>query len=262
MDPRIRRRRVEVRRQEGRHRLRMLVAGSAVVITGCAGWGATRSPLFDLDHVVVDGASHISADQVRAASGLRRGQPLTDVDRESVAAAVGALPWVQEATVARHWPSSVTIRLTERAPIAATAAAGSGFALVDRSGVVVDHVAGMPPGLVALTGLPPAGSPGSHLSAEGVATLTVAVALPSSLIARTAGVTPAPGGREVELHLAPEGTVRLGPPEDLAKKFDAIATMLARVDLRNLAVLDVRRPESPVLTRRETPTKVSTQRAG
>jgi len=37
---------------------------------------------------------------------------------------------------------------------------------------------------------------------------------------------------------------------------------MAQVDLRNLAVLDVRRPDSPVLTRRETPTKVSTPRAG
>jgi len=241
----------------------VLVAVSTLVVTGCAGWGATRSPLFDLDHVVVAGASHVSADQVRAASGLRRGEPLTDVDDMASARAVEALPWVQVATVDRHWPSSVTIRVTERAPIAATPANGNGFALVDRTGLVVDRVATMPAGLVALAGLAPAGEPGTRLSAEGVATLSVAVALPSGLAARTVGVTPAPGGGgEVELRLAPEGTVKLGAPDDLAKKFDAIATMLARVDLRNLAVLDVRRPESPVLTRRETPGKVSTPRTG
>jgi hypothetical protein len=66
----------------------------------------------------------------------------------------------------------------------------------------------------------------------------------------------------VELRLAPDGVVRLGRPEDLARKFDAVRAVLAQVDLRNLAVLDVRRPDSPVLTRRESPTKVSTPRAG
>jgi hypothetical protein len=56
--------------------------------------------------------------------------------------------------------------------------------------------------------------------------------------------------------------VKLGPPDDLVRKFDAVAAVMAQVDLRNLAVLDVRRPESPVLTRRDAPTKVSTQRTG
>jgi hypothetical protein len=66
----------------------------------------------------------------------------------------------------------------------------------------------------------------------------------------------------VEIRLAPEGSVRLGPPVDLDRKFDAIRAVLAQADLRNLAVLDVRRPDSPVLTRRESATKVSTPRAG
>jgi hypothetical protein len=66
----------------------------------------------------------------------------------------------------------------------------------------------------------------------------------------------------VELRLNPEGMVRLGPPDDLDAKFTAIRAVLAEVDLRNLAVLDVRRPENPVLTRRETAVKVSTPRVG
>jgi hypothetical protein len=66
----------------------------------------------------------------------------------------------------------------------------------------------------------------------------------------------------VELRLNPEGMVRLGPPDDLDRKFTAIRVVLAQVDLRNLAVLDVRRPENPVLTRRDTAVKVSTPRVG
>jgi len=185
MDPRIRRRRVEVRRDEGRHRLHVLIGITVVVVAGCAGWGATRSPLLDLDNVRVVGAVHISADEVRSVSGVRRGGALTDIDAAAVARAVEAIPWVQQATVTRRWPSTLSIRLTERSPVAAmtadagmtpdagttgagTANAGA-FALVDRSGRVVDRVAVVPAGMVTLAGLALAGNPGTQLSPAAVA---------------------------------------------------------------------------------------------
>ncbi len=171
MEPRIYRRRVEVRRQEGRHRLRVLVTISTVVVTACAGWGLTRSPLLDLDRIEVVGASHVTAQQVRAASGLGLGEALTDVDGARAARAIGALPWVQRAVVARHWPSRVTIRITERSAVAAAAAGLDRFALVDKSGQVLEVVDRLPPGGIQLAGLPPAGPPGSRLDEAGVATL-------------------------------------------------------------------------------------------
>ncbi|MGI9033123.1 MAG: hypothetical protein ACR2HY_05490, partial [Acidimicrobiales bacterium] len=56
IDPRIRRRQLQVRRAEGRRRLRLLVATSIVVAVLGAGWGLTRSPLLDVDRVTVQGA--------------------------------------------------------------------------------------------------------------------------------------------------------------------------------------------------------------
>lgn len=263
MDPRIRRRRVEVRRQEGRHRLRVLVAVTTVVALGCGGWAATGSPLLDLDRMVVDGTIHTAPDEARSASGLHLGQALLDVDEGAAARRVEALPWVQRATVERRWPGEVRIRLVEREAVAVTASEAGGAALVDGTGRVLAWLEAAPPGLAVLTGLAPAGPAGSALSSEGLAALSVAAALPPELRPRTAGVAPADGGRgEVEIRLAPEGSVRLGPPVDLDRKFDAIRAVLAQADLRNLAVLDVRRPDSPVLTRRESATKVSTPRAG
>lgn len=263
VDPRFRRRRAEVLRQEGRRRLRVLVGIVAVAAVGSGGWAATGSPLLDLDRLVVEGAVHTRPDEARFASGLRRGQPLLDVDEVGAARAVEALPWVAQATVRRQWPGQIRIRLVEREPVAVTASDDGGAALVDRAGRVLERVEVPPADLIVLTGLPPAGAAGSTLTPEGVAVLSVAVALPDELRARTTGVAPAGGGKgEVELRLSPEGTVRLGPPEDLDRKFDAIRAVLAQVDLRDLAVLDVRRPDNPVLTRAEPPTKVSTPRAG
>ncbi|MDQ6724684.1 MAG: FtsQ-type POTRA domain-containing protein [Actinomycetota bacterium] len=267
MDPRLHRRRVEVRREEGRHRLRVLVAITVVVVTGCAAWGVTRSPLLDVDRIVVTGASHVTPEQVRAASGLRRGEALTDVDATTSARGVETLPWVQATAVSRHWPSQVVIRVTERSAVAATTAADRNrFALLDRSGQVLDVVDTAPAGMVVLAGIPPAGPPGTHLGGDGLATLSVAVALPPALAGRTAGVEPTLGAAgEVDLRLTPDGPggmVKLGPPQDLARKFDAVAAVLAQVDVHNLAVLDVSRPDTPVLTRREGSTKVSTPRTG
>jgi cell division protein FtsQ len=263
VDPRIRRRRVEVRREEGRRRFRVLLGVTAVVGAGCLGWVANGSALLDLDRIVVVDAVHTDPDDARFASGLRRGEPLSGVDQAATARAVETLPWVADAVVSRRWPGEVRIRLVERQAVAATPAEDGGSALVDGTGRVLEWVQVAPPELAVLAGLPPAGRPGTTLAPEGVAALSVAIALPAELRARTAGVAPAEGGRgEVDLRLSPEGMVRLGPPDDLDRKFEAIRTVLAQVDLRNLAVLDVRRPDSPVLTRRETPVKVSTPRVG
>ena len=263
MDPRIRRRRVEVRRQEGRRRLRVLVGITTVSAVALGGWAATGSPLLDLDRVVIEGAVHTAADDARFASGLRRGEPLVDVDEEAAARGVETLPWVASASVRRRWPDEVRIRVVERRAVAVAPGANGASSLVDGSGKVLEQVPGPPPGMPVLTGLPPAGPPGTTLPPEAVAALSVAVALPAELRARILGVAPTDGSRgEVEIRLDPEGSVRLGPPVDLDRKFDAIRTVFAQVDLANLAVLDVRRPDSPVLTRRDAPTKVSTPRVG
>jgi cell division protein FtsQ len=263
VDPRFRQRWVEARRQEGRRRFRVLIGITAVTVVGCAGWAATDSFVLDLDRVVVEGAMHTAPDDARFASGLRVGEPMLDIDEAAARRGVEVLPWVREATVVRQWPGRVRIRLTEREPVAVTQAEPGSMAVIDGTGRVLEWTAAPPPGLPVLAGLPPAGRPGTTLGVDGVATLRVAVALPAELRARTAGLAPAPGsGGEVELRLNPEGMVRLGPPEDLDAKFTAIRAVLAQVDLRNLAVLDVRRPENPVLTRGETAVKVSTPRVG
>ena len=263
MDPRFRKRWIEARREEGRRRFRVLAGITAVVALGCGGWAATDSVLLDLDRIVVEGAVHTSPDEARFASGLRPGEPMLDIDENAAGRAVEALPWVREATVRRHWPGQVRIRLIEREPVAVAHAEPGTVAVIDATGRVLDWAPAPPPGLPVLTGLPAPGPPGTTLGIDGVATLQVAVALPAELRVRIAGLAPAPGsGGEVELRLNPEGMVRLGPPEDLDAKFTAIRAVLAQVDVGNLAVLDVRRPENPVLTRRESAVKVSTPRAG
>ena len=261
IDPRIRQRRIAVRREEGRRRLRLLVAGATVTVTVLGGWGATRSPLLDVDGIDVEGASRTSREELVAASAIRFGQAMVDVDEEGAARSIADLPWVSSASVERRWPDSVVIEVVEREPVAAAPAAGDGWALVDATGQVLAILTSAPSNLLALDGIAPAGPPGSLLGGSAAELLAVAAAVPADLRPRVAAVQAgAEGG--VELRLQPEGTVRLGPAQQLDEKFRAALTVLGQVDTRALATLDVRIPESPVLTRLNPIGKVSTLGTG
>jgi len=248
IDPRIRLRRIAVRREEGRRRLRVLVGVITVSGLLVGGWGATRSPLLDVDGIDVVGASRTPRQDLVDASGIIFGQAMIDVDERAAVERVADLPWVLTASVERRWPDSVVIEVVERNPVAAAPAAGDGWALVDASGQVLAVMASAPSNLVALAGIAPAGPPGSVLGGPAAALLAVASAVPADLRPRVSAVQAGPDAG-VELRLQPEGTVRLGPPLQLDEKFRAALTVLGQVDTRALSTLDVRIPESPVLTR-------------
>jgi cell division protein FtsQ len=259
IDPRIRRRRAEVRREEGRRRLRVVAGAVALSVLTVAVWLALHSPLLDIDRVVVTGAERSGAAAVAEAGGLGRGQPMVDLDEALAARGVETLPWVAEARVRRQWPGTVTVTVTERVPAAVASHDGGGWALVDGEGRVLETVADAPAGLVLLEGVAPAGGPGSMLAgADGA--LAVARAIGGGL--RPAVVAVVAGSEGVDLRLRPAGVARLGPPDRLDEKLRAVETVLARVDTTDLAVLDVRLPSSPALTRAAPPRRVSTLSTG
>lgn len=247
LDPRIRQRRIAVTRSQARRRLRALLAvvGSAALIA--AGWGATRSPLLDVDRVVVEGAARSGEPSVVAAAGIPRGAAMVDVDEAAAARRVAALPWVLRASARRAWPSTVRVRVVERVAVAVTSDDAGGWAVLDVSGRVLERAPEAPAGLVALEGVPAAGPAGTRLAPGAGPPLLVASALGPQLGPRVAAVVGGPEG--VELRLRPGGVVRLGPPDALEEKLRSARTVLATVEPRTVATLDVRDPATPVLTR-------------
>ncbi len=247
MDPRIRERRVAVRRDEGRRRLRiLLITGSVVAAFGVA-YGATRSPLFDVDRVVVQGARHTTPAEIEQAAGLRARVALADIDPVSSARTIEGLPWVKDAVVSRQWPGTVKVRLVERAPVAALPAAAGGWALVDGTGRVVTNVEAPPPGMVTVAG-PAAPGVGDQLPDVTRAPLAVLDHLPPSLGERVNGLTVADDG-SVDVHATGLPVVRFGPPTQVREKVVALETLVAKADLRRVEAIDVRVPTAPVLTR-------------
>lgn len=250
MDPRIRQRRIEIRRDKGRQRLRVLVACAAVVAAVGSAAALARSPLFDVDYVDVRGIDQTSRRAVLRAGGLDGRPALVDVDEGAVARRVEALPWVLEATVQRDWPGTVRIDVRERRPAAVLPAGPGRWAVADGSGRILAAGPEKPAGLPVLGNVAAPGPPGSALPRSALPSLRVAASLPETLRARVADVASVAGG-EVELQLVPPGgVVRLGPPVGLGVKLAVLETLLARAELSGVAVMDLRVPRAPALTRR------------
>ncbi|HUQ62902.1 MAG TPA: FtsQ-type POTRA domain-containing protein [Acidimicrobiales bacterium] len=247
MEPRIRVRRAQVRKQEGRKRLRVLVAVLVVAAVAGAAWGTVRSPLVDVDHIVVEGALETGPAPVATASRVHRRAAMVDIDEGAVGRRLRALPWVRSAVVQREWPGTVRIRIVERVPVAMTPNGGGGWALVDVEGRVLKWLATPEPGVLAIGGLPPAGAPGVMLAPEARGLLDVAEAVPSELRPRLTGAILDAAG--ITLGLAPAGTILLGGAEDLGAKLRAAQMVLAGVDTTGVGVIDVRFPATPTLTR-------------
>lgn len=260
IDPRIDARRVAVLRAQGRRRLNLMASLVVVGVLVAVTWASLQSPFLDLDHIrvkpLVKGkpATHLLLQTVEQASGLRRGEPLFKTDLAFARLGVLALPWVKDVEVTKEWPGTVTLKVSERVPVAGVRAIGSGWMLVDQEGYQLEVIPDMVPGVVPVEGTMPVGKPGKIVESDGLAALALVEALDPTLRASVMRVVfsegpslgavlrPGEGGEEVE--------VRFGSPVDLKMKAVDLSTILANVDIRDIAVLDVRVPGTPAVIRR------------
>lgn len=249
IDPRIRARRIAVRRAEGRRRLKFLLGALLLVTLAVAAWALSRSPLLDLDHVRIEGVESSRADEVEAALGLERGTPLADLDLGELEAAVEALPWVRVVDASRDWPGTVRVDVVQRVAVASVPDP-AGDLLVDSDAVVIGRgpAAGLPR-LVGAVDAQPGDVLGSLLPA-----LAVVAELPDdlrpwvdavTLEGSAADVSAVDGSAEgssvaaVGLALVGGAVVEMGPAELLADKVAAVRAVLDGTDLTCVRVIDV-----------------------
>jgi cell division protein FtsQ len=190
----------------------------------------------------VDGGSALLGEQqVRDAAAVPLGGPLVAVDTAAVADRLRALPAVVAVEVDRDWPHAVSVRVVQRAPVAAVQTA-TGPALVDATGAVFPGPA--TPGLPGLT----VGTPGPADPAT-LAAVTVLAALPPSLhgqVLSAASAVPAGGGlAQVVLGLTDSREVHWGSSERSADKAAVLVPLLGQPG----RIYDVTSPDLPTITR-------------
>ncbi len=266
IDPRIQARLLEVRRDGRRGRRRLLVSAGVLTALLLVAWGAARSPLLAVRHVQVSGTGPTTRAAALVAAGLDRHHQMLDLRLGQMRQRLEALPWVDRAVVSRHWPSRVGIALTSRVPAAQMPGPEGKPAVIDARGRVLAVGAEAAtvlsrPGthLPRMTGIGAAGASGTVLGPGSRPALTFAATIPPALLDLPSAVAPA-GGLTVDAITAAPGpawsallssgiSVVFGSPDQLADKLVAMRTILARASLAGVATIDVRVPDTPVLTR-------------
>ena len=256
VDPRFRERRISVRKQAGRRRLRRLLVLAVVAAIALTTVIVLRSPVLDIDQVSVVGARYTSRESIDEAAHVDLGAPLLLADLGRAQRSIEALPWVADATVTRDLPGTVHVAITERTPSALVSINGARV-LVDDSGRVLatgdpaSYPAAVPRDPPFVSVIAPGGDPVPAVGGVVDRSLHDAIVLAGRLRDDPAGaVTAVRLEPSLRLDLTGGGGVELGDTTDLDAKVEAFRTVHARVDLTCLDTIDLRVPTRPVLTRR------------
>jgi cell division protein FtsQ len=245
LDVRMRRRRLAVENDARDRRYRRIAWGLVPVALLVMAAVVAYLPMLDVDRVLVEGATRTPPATVQWASRVHLGDALLATDAVGAERRIEALPWIKDATVKREWPGTVRITVTERTPIAVLVNdEGRMPGVVDASGRIIDVGGLVTPGLVELTGMDPRLAEGARIPARGREALKLAVALTERLPGQALGVNV-----DLEVSLAVGGIARFGSIEQLDAKLVALETILTDVDTSDMAVLDLRVPSNPTITR-------------
>jgi hypothetical protein len=257
VDPRFRARRIAVRKQAGRRRLRRLLVLVALAAASLSVVVVFESPVLDIDEVAVTGTRGLEPSAVTEAAGVELGSPILLTDFGEAEAAVESLALVESARVSRELPGRVVVDVTERRPTAVVSA-GEERVVVDRTGVVLaagdaaghpDHLRAEAPFVDVVvpeeleSALP---GPGGTVPQELLDAVSLAGMVRRDPGADVARVLLEPS---LSLDLAGGGTVDLGDGSDLPLKVEAFRTVHARIDRSCLDTVDLQVPTHPVVTR-------------
>ncbi len=152
IEPRLRQRRIGVRRAASRKRLWWAALAVAVVLVAVGVLAVLGSPWFAVDTVTVTGNVYTDADELAAVVDDLRGTPVLRVDTAEVEAQLEAIPWVQAARVSTSFPDSASIEIRERTPVASMLGEDTRSRVLDADGRVLAVIEGQPVALVWISG--------------------------------------------------------------------------------------------------------------
>ena len=253
-------RRQEIRRQQGARRLRVVLALTVVSLLAVSAIGVLNSELADVDAVTVVGNDRTTTDEVVAATSIVAGQPLLDLDLAAAETGVEALPWIRKADVERRLDGEIIVRIVEREPVLALPVDGSrnaaaatggaaGYVLIDRLGHQLELVDRRPEEFLPVVGIEATGRPGTSAPSETGLVLSLVESLPPALAEQVTAMTLQDG--DVHLELVSGAVANVGDSSLLGEKIQALETVLARVDLDCVSLIDVRVPSAAAIRRSE-----------
>ncbi|WP_349898205.1 FtsQ-type POTRA domain-containing protein [Parafrigoribacterium soli] len=243
---RIRRRyeRSEVRRftRRSRHRrLAWLTAGGAIFVLCALVAIAVYSPLLALKTIRIEGASRVSAADIRASLKDQLGTPLALLDFAEIKTDLAKFPLIRSYVTEAVPPNTLIVHILERSPIGVLESP-SGYTVVDAAGVTISHSTERPQGLPIID----SGSLKGDSTAFKAA-VAVLLALPDS-VAKRVGMVTARTNDDVTLVLDGVGQrVVWGSADRSAMKGRVLADLIAHQDPNTVVEYDVSAPNNAVV---------------
>ncbi len=225
MDPRLRERRIAVKRERGRRRLIIIGSIAGVVVLIVTALAVLSSSLFAVDRVDVQGATYTQArygDELQAVVDGLVGEPVLLVDTAAAERALEEIPWIERAFVTTDFPDRVLIDVRERQPLAAIVGSDGRYRVIDRDGRVLDVLTGRPRDYMLITGPAPDSEPGELAGAPFALAAQLVGALPAEIRALTESVS-------VDATTGDFGLVFTGGIDVRLGSFDRIDSKLARL---------------------------------
>ena len=241
IEPRLRERRLAVRKAEGRKRLKWALLALAVVAIVVGGLAVLGSSLFAVEEVDVEGAVYTDQDALAAVVDDLQGTPVLRVDTGKAERELEAIPWVEDARVTTDFPHRVRIELRERTPVLAFKAGDDRYRVIDRDGRVLDVLDGQPVRYLQLSSTEPvpALAAGQFAPKGFGAAASMIEALTPEMARLAESVEVAPDGSDLRLELDGGIEVRFGAAEDLVVKLVRLQTVLDDHADEPISVIDV-----------------------
>jgi cell division protein FtsQ len=239
MDPRVRARRIAVKRAKGRKRLLWVAGVGGVVVVIVAVLAVFSSGMFAVERVDVQGAPYTQArygEQLQVVIDDLIGEPVLLVDTRAVEDELARLPWVERVFVRTDFPDHVLIDVRERQPLATFAGSDGRYRVIDRDGYVLDLLDGRPSNYMLITGVGPDLEAGSAAGAQYATAAQLVGALPPEIRSITVAATldPTTGDLGLVLQVIPAGgsDPSAGEPIEVAARigsFSGLDGKLARL---------------------------------
>lgn len=235
---RFRLRRIAVRREAGRRRLRILTYVGVPLGIVALVLVVLASPLFGVRSVSIDGAKYVAEETLRAARDEVDGKSIFSVDLGAAEAILAADPWVRDARATRDFPSTVHFEISERQPVAWYLGADNKSRVLDVEGIVIAVLDGQPTGYMQITGVGPDLPAGARSDDVYTAAAQMAASLPPEIAGAVQNVGVV-NGTDLVMTLRQGGLVQFGRPTDLRAKLVSLVLVLRRQNPDNLATVDL-----------------------
>lgn len=242
IEPRLRQRRIAIRRLIARRRLYWTVLAGVFVLVAVAALAVLGSPLFAVraDQVVVTGVVYTDPERLEAVLDEIVGTPSLRIDTRRLEAELESIPWVERARVRIDFPYAATVEIRERGAMTTYQGPDGRFRVLDRFGRVLDVIDGYPFAYVLLVGPDPVDlEPGAFAPIGYAAASELAKNLTPTVRGRVDRIDVRSDGTQLIMHLDDGSEVYFGEARDFFAKLLRLETVLAYGPEREPGPIDV-----------------------